>query len=68
MDATLSLHDSRMAADDLQSLTARLLRRINQQTNLTARLPEGRGCGGAKGDAITIGAVSISCLNLNLLI
>ena len=43
MDATLSLHDSRMAAEDLQSLTARLLRSINQETELTARLPEERG-------------------------
>ena len=68
MDVTLSLHDSQMAAEDLQSLTARLLRSINQETDLTARLLEERGGAGAKGDAVTIGAVSISCLNLNLLI
>ena len=63
MDATLSLHDSRMAAEDLQSLTARLLRSINQETELTARLPEERGSAGAKGDAVTIGAIILAALN-----
>ncbi len=63
MDATLSLHDSRMAAEDLQSLTARLLRSINQETELTARLPEERGGAGAKGDPITIGAIFLAALS-----
>ena len=39
MDATLSLYDSGMAAKELQKLTAGLLRSINTETELTARLP-----------------------------
>ena len=62
MDATLSLHDSRMAVEALQSLTARLLRSINQETDLTARLPEERGGAGAKGDAVTIGQIILAAL------
>ena len=57
MNATLSLHDSRMAAEDLQELTAELLRSIRQETELTAKLPEERGGSGAKGDAVTIGQI-----------
>ncbi|WP_417915374.1 effector-associated constant component EACC1 [Candidatus Electronema sp. JM] len=63
MDATLSLHDSGMAAEDLQSLTARLLRSINQETDLTATLPEERSGAGAKGDAVTIGAIILAALS-----
>ena len=62
MDATLSLHDSQMAAEDLQSLTARLLRSINQETDLTARLPEECGGADAKGDAVTIGQIILAAL------
>ncbi|MGX9727430.1 MAG: effector-associated constant component EACC1 [Candidatus Electronema sp. VV] len=51
-----------MAAEDLQSLTARLLRSINQETDLTATLPEERGGAGAKGDAVTIGQIILTAL------
>jgi hypothetical protein len=63
MNATLSLHDSRMAAEDLQNLTAELLRSIRQETELTAKLPEERGGAGAKGDPITIGAIFLAALS-----
>jgi hypothetical protein len=63
MDATLSLHDSRMAAEDLQNLTAELLRSIRQETEVTAKLPEERGGAGAKGDAVTIGAIILAALS-----
>ncbi|MGR0480448.1 MAG: effector-associated constant component EACC1 [Candidatus Electronema sp. V4] len=62
MNATLSLHDSRMAAEDLQNLTAELLRSIRQETELTAKLPEERGGAGAKGDAVTIGQILLTAL------
>ncbi|MCW5206632.1 hypothetical protein VU08_06855 [Desulfobulbus sp. F5] len=63
MNATLSLHDSRMAAEDLQELTAELLRSIRQETELTAKQPEYPGCAGAKGDPITIGAIFLAALS-----
>ena len=62
MNATLFLHDSRMAAEDLQELTAELLRSIRQETELTATLPEERGGAGAKGDAVTIGQIVLAAL------
>ncbi len=63
MNAILFLQDSRMAAEDLQDLTAGLLRSINQETDLTARLPEERGGAGTKGDAVTIGQIVIVALS-----
>ncbi len=52
-----------MAAEDLQNLTAGLLRSINQETDLTARLPEERGGAGAKGDVVTIGTIILAALS-----
>ena len=63
MNATLSLHDSRMAAEDLQELTVELLRSIRQETELTAKLPEERGGVGTKGDAVTIGQIMLVALS-----
>ena len=63
MNATLSLHDSRMAAEDLQELTAALLRSISQETELTAKLPEERGGAGTKGDLVTIGEIMLMALS-----
>lgn len=63
MNATLSLHDSRMAAEDLQDLTAELLRSIRQETELTAKLPEERGGAGAKGDEISTGVIILAALS-----
>lgn len=63
MDATLSLHDSRMAAEDLQNLTAELLQSIKQETELTAKLPEERGGAGTKGGEVTIGELVLVALN-----
>ena len=38
MDATLSLHDSSLSAEDIADLTGRLRLDIIQETGLTARL------------------------------
>ena len=62
MNATLSLHDSRMAAEDLHELTVALLQSIKQETELTAKLPEERGGAGTKGDAVTIGQILLAAL------
>jgi hypothetical protein len=49
MDATLSLHDSSLSAEDIAELTGRLRLDISQETDLTARQletaggPESRG-------------------------
>ena len=63
MNATLSLHDSRMAAEDLQGLTTKLLRSIHQETELTAELPEEQGGSGAKGDTVTTGQLLLVALS-----
>ncbi|WP_417909329.1 effector-associated constant component EACC1 [Candidatus Electronema sp. PJ] len=63
MDATLSIHDSRMAEEDLQELTSALLRSINQETDLTAKLPEERGGAGTKGDPVTVGSLLLAALS-----
>lgn len=63
MNATLSLHDSRMAAEDLQELTVELLRSIRQETELTAKLPEERSGVGTRGDAVTIGQIMLVALS-----
>jgi hypothetical protein len=60
MNAALFLRDSRMSAEDLQELTAALLRSIRQKTDLAARLPEEHGGAGAKGDAVTIGYIVLA--------
>jgi len=57
MDATLSIHDSSMSEEDIAELTSRLRHDINQETDLTARLPETKGSFGLKGDAVTIGQI-----------
>ncbi len=62
MNVTLSLRDSRIAADDLQDLTAALLRSIRQETDLAASLREERGGAGTKGDTVTIGAIILTAL------
>ncbi len=61
MNATLSLHG--LPDEELAELGSALLRSINQETDLTARLPEGRGGAGTKGDAVTIGQIVLMALS-----
>jgi hypothetical protein len=49
-----------MSEEDLQELTFALTRTINQETELTARLPEELGNLGTKGDAVTIGQIILA--------
>jgi hypothetical protein len=63
MDATLSIHGSGMSEEDIAELTSRLRHDINQETDLTARLPEAKGSSGLKGDAITIGQLVLVALS-----
>jgi len=60
MDATLSILGSGMSEEDIAELTSRLRLDINQETDLTARLPEERGGAGTRGDAVTIGAIVLA--------
>jgi hypothetical protein len=63
MDATLSLHDSSLSAEDIAELTGRLRLDIIQETGLTARQVETAGGLGTKGDAVTIGAIVLAALS-----
>ena len=63
MDATLSLHDSSLSADDIAELTRRLQLDISEETDLTARQVETAGGLGSKGDAVTIGAIVLAALS-----
>lgn len=63
MDATLSLHDSRMTAEDIQDLTAKLLRSIRQETDLAAVLPQQPGGPKDKGDLSMIGEIALAALS-----
>jgi hypothetical protein len=63
MDATLSLHDSSLSAEDIADLTGRLRLDIIQETDLTARQVETAGGLGTKGDAVTIGAIVLAALS-----
>ncbi|MCI5160733.1 MAG: hypothetical protein D3917_01655 [Candidatus Electrothrix sp. AX5] len=63
MDAKLSLHNSEISEEDIQELVFSLTRTLNQETDLTARLPEEAGGLGSKGDAVTIGDIFIAALS-----
>ncbi|CAK8722431.1 hypothetical protein GCAAIG_12090 [Candidatus Electronema halotolerans] len=62
MNATLSLHDSSMTAEDIAELTGRLRHDIEQETELTARQVETAGGLGAKGDFVSIGQIALVAL------
>jgi len=63
MNATLSLHSSRMAAEDLQELTAELLQSIKRGTDVKARLAEQPGRPEDKGDLSILGEIVLAVLN-----
>ena len=57
MNAILSLHHHKMSDEDIQELTFELKNSVNQETDLTAKLPAEVGGPGTKGDVITIGQI-----------
>jgi hypothetical protein len=63
IDARLSLHNSEMSDEDIQELTVALRRSLQQETDLSARLPEEIGGPGSKGDAVTIGLILLTALS-----
>lgn len=63
MDAKLSLRDDEMSEEGIQELVFSLTRSLNQETELTASLPEQTGGIGTKGDAVTIGDIFIAALS-----
>ncbi|WPD21751.1 MAG: hypothetical protein SD837_16270 [Candidatus Electrothrix scaldis] len=63
MDAKLSLHHDEMSEEGIQELVFSLTRSLNQETDVTASLPEQTGGFGTKGDAVTIGDIFIAALS-----
>lgn len=63
MNAILNLHDNAMSDEDIQELTFELKNSLNQETDLTAQLPEKTGGLGIKGDVVTIGDIFIAALS-----
>jgi hypothetical protein len=62
MDTTLSITSKEFAEEDLQNLTHRLYRTLNQHTEVGAALPEQPGEAGTKGDPITIGTIILTAM------
>jgi hypothetical protein len=63
MNAKLSLHHNGMSDEDIQELAIELKNSVNQETDLTARLPEETGGLGTKGDAVTLGQMFLAALS-----
>lgn len=62
MDVTLSMTSGDLDAEDLQNLTNDLCRTVNQETDVTAKLPEEPGEAGTRGDPITVGTLILTFL------
>jgi alkylation response protein AidB-like acyl-CoA dehydrogenase len=62
MNAILNLHDNQMSDEGMQELTFELKNSLNQETDLTAQLPEEAGGLGTKGDAVTIGQIILAAV------
>ncbi|MCW5212415.1 hypothetical protein VU04_05855 [Desulfobulbus sp. TB] len=60
MNVILNLHHHAMSDEDIQELTFELKNTLNQETDLTAQLPEERGGLGTRGDAVTIGQILLA--------
>ena len=63
MDAQLTLHHDEMPEEDIQELVFSLTRTLNQETDLTARLPDEAAGLGSRGDAVTVGEIFIAALS-----
>jgi hypothetical protein len=62
MNARLSLHHSGISEEDLQELTFALSRTINQETDLTAQLPEEAGGIETRGDIGIVGQIILAAV------
>ncbi|MCI5126079.1 MAG: hypothetical protein D3925_16805 [Candidatus Electrothrix sp. AR5] len=51
-----------MSDEDIQELTIDLKNSVNQETNLSAQLPEEAGGPGTKGDAVTLGQIFLAAV------
>ncbi|MCI5116380.1 MAG: hypothetical protein D3913_00150 [Candidatus Electrothrix sp. LOE1_4_5] len=60
MNALLRLHDNQMSDEGMQELTFELKNNLNQETDLTAQLPEETGGLGTKGNSVTIGQIILA--------
>jgi hypothetical protein len=63
MDAKLSLHHDAVSDEDLQELVFSLTQAVNQETDLTARLPEEVSGPDTRGGAVTLGEIFIAALS-----
>ena len=63
MDAELSLHHEEMSEEALQELVFSLMRSLNQETDLTARLPEETGGIGTRGNIGIVGQIFLAALS-----
>ena len=63
MNVKLSLHDNEMSDEDIQELTIELKNSVNQETELTAQLPEEAGSRGTKGDMVIIGQIILAAVS-----
>ena len=69
MDATLSITCPDLSAQDLQELTRDLARTLNEETELTASLPEEPSrSAGTKGDPITLAHILLTALSSGTLV
>jgi hypothetical protein len=63
MDAKLTLHHDEMSEEDIQELVFSLTRSLNQETDVTASLPEQTGGIGTKGDLGVVGQIILAALS-----
>ncbi|CAK8711396.1 hypothetical protein KKHLCK_00390 [Candidatus Electrothrix laxa] len=63
MDAKLTLHHDEMSEEDIQELVFSLTRSLNQETDVTASLPEQAGGIGTKGDLGVVGQIILAALS-----
>ena len=69
MDITLSIACADLSTDDLQELTRDLARTLNEETELTASLPEERSrIAGIRGDLITPAHILLTALSSGTLV
>ena len=63
MDAKLTLHHDEMSEEDIQELVFSLTRSLNQETDVTASLPEQAGGIGTRGDLGVVGQIILAALS-----
>jgi len=63
MDARLSVISKDMSDQDIQEMTFEMMRTLNQETDLTVKIPEETGGTGTKGDPVALGQILIAALS-----